>query len=571
MFLQQIQCTGTADSLNNSQQRSRLDTLESEKMIAQIDQIVDHIDELYKKAKEEEEEEEETNEVRSSKIDADQALECARQKLEKLDSREKLVEAFNKFTTSNNLKNIIHKHSTAVQTASIPFWSAMTKTGKKTSELDTQTLTDLLVLREILVVYQENRRLFSTIDRALIAAEGILKNLKKLSKISTTEPNEQQKTHEVDTEPYKLYTKLQQLYFAVKNAKCEYDRQLAEIAKENKISTKPAEQQPTQSDELQQKFDQAFTQLHEAQSNLNCEIWQYYDQQIPRKDYRLYSDENYELLRNWCTKQSQHSELAKELHRQISCFEAAYSRAPRPRNYRIIPQIMTNQLPCLLDPAIESCIDEYMKHVMDPTNMYNVCSSQEHYTDTPHQTNNDNITDQDKIGSSRKITTGMHIPKQADAGATQTDVFAYDNIQKSVNKLKKLDTAKSKTTPVAAATNVMDPIMYSVYNPQSDDDNSRLLTIGGIAILGVVTIGAGWYLFSNNDSNTIDNRKIRSNDNNNNTTKNRKIQLSRKTTTSMQLAKPADVIATKTTDVSAQPNALAQTHQEQTSANKQIK
>jgi hypothetical protein len=497
MFLQQIQCIGTADSLNNSQQRSRLDMLESEKMIAQIDQIVDHIEELYKKAKEEED----TNTVRSSKICTALAVHGATKKLKNLNSRQKLVEAFNKFTTSDNLKNIIHKHSTAVQTASIPFWSAMTKTGKKTSELDTQTLTDLLVLRKILLVHQVNRRLFSTIYRTLIAATEILENLKKLSEISTTEPNEQQKTHEVDTEPYKLYAKLEQLYSAVKHAKCEYDRQLAEIAKENKISTESAEQQPTQSDELQQKFDQAFIQLHQAHLNLDLEIWKYYDQQIPRK-YRAYSGENYELLRNWCAKQSQHSELAKELHSKISYFEkcyaddheAAYSRAPRPRNYRIIPQIMTNPVPCLLvpcllDPAIEDKIAQFLKYVIDPT-LYSRYHPQEREIDT---------------------------------------------------------------------------------STQSDDDNSRLLTIGGIAILGVVTIGAGWYLFSNDDSNTIDNRKIRSNDDNN-TASNRKMQLSRKTTTSMQLAKPADVSATQTTDVPGQPNALepnalAQTRQEQTSAN----
>jgi hypothetical protein len=502
MFLQQIQCTSTENNLNNSQEclsdyekKSTSQSSELRSMLAQIDKIICYIDELYQKA---------TNEERT-KTHVDEAIKCVDEQLQNLNSTDELVELLDSFSQNNKLKHIIHKDATAVQTASIHFWSAMIKTGKKTSELDTQTLTDLLVLREILVVYQEQRRLFSMIDTMLIAAEGILKNLKKLSKISTTEPNEQQKTHEVDTEPYKLYTKLKQLYFAVKHAKCEYDRQLAEIAKENKISTESAEQQPTQSDELQQKFDQAFTQLKAARSNLNYEIEQYGDLTILCKlsDDRAYLSNNCQSLLNWrklLEDQSQQLKLAEELLRQISCIanryaddrEAAYySRAAGRRyaNYRIIPRIATGQSLCLLDPAIESGIDECMKHVMDPS-------------------------------------------------------------------------------------------AYIVDEPHTNDDNSRLLTIGSIAILGVVTIGAGWYLFSNDDSNTIDNRKIRSNDDNN-TASNRKMQLSRKTTTSMQLAKPTNVSATKRTDVSAHNDntdittksvtTSTTTHQEQTSANKQIK
>jgi hypothetical protein len=500
MFLQQILYTSTENSLNNSQKclndyekKLTFQSSELRSMLAQIDQIVDHIDELYKKA----EEEEDTNTVRSSKIDANQALECTKEQLQKLHSREELVQILNSFSQNNKLKHIIHKDATAVQTASIHFWSAMIKTGKKTSELDTQTLTDLLVLREILVEYQTQRQLFPMIDTMLIAAEGILKNLKKLSEISTTEPNEQQKTHEVDAEPYKLYTKLEPLYFAVKHA---YDRQLAEIAKENKTSA-----ETTQSHELQQKFDQAFTQLKAERSNLNYEIEQYGDLTILCKlsDGRTYLSNNFQSLLNWrklLEDQSQQLKLAEELLRQISCIanryaddrEAAYDSCAAGRryaNYRIIPRIATGQSLCLLDPAIESGIDECMKHVMDPS-------------------------------------------------------------------------------------------AYIVDEPHTNDDNSRLLKIGGIAILGVVTIGAGWYLFSNDDSNTIDNRKIRSNDDNN-TASNRKMQLSRKTTTSMQLSKPEDVSATETTDVSAHNDntdittksvtTSTTTHQEQTSANKQIK
>jgi hypothetical protein len=490
MFLQQIQCMEVQTTLDSAQQQSRLDTLESEKMIetmlakidepeskamlARIYKIIYHIDNLYEQIKDK------TNETQ---IDVKQAIKCADEQLRELYQTEAVVAVLNKLSTNNKLKHIIHKNGITVETT-----------------LDTEVLNDLLVLKTILKEHQTWKHIIINIKITLKAAKKILDNLRLICEIEKADKIKPRKDKQRSNigEKHSQFAEEYQKFSMEYNCLNSCHRKLSEIAVQ------------LEKKQLQMQFDynnynQIIKQLHAAKvklytaiNNLSKNVRYTLSTQQHVQGSTPLDNKQEQLVDN---KQEQLDKLTMEINEIAICYFNEHDFAAyfinRYEKYSIEELILNTpaeKLPYLLDPTIEGKIHECLKHVMDPT-------------------------------------------------------------------------------------------MYSVDEPHTNDDNSRLLTIGGIAILGVVTMAAGCYLFSNDDSNTIDNRKIRSNDNNNNTTKsgkirsnddktttsNRTIQLSRKTNTSMQLAKPTNVSATKTTDVSAQPNALAQTHQEQTSANKQIK
>jgi hypothetical protein len=472
MFLQQIQCMeaqATLKTLDSAQQKLRLDTAESETIeatmvaavnddgIVKIDKIICYIDELYQKA---------INEERT-KTHVDEAIKCADEQLQKLHSRKELVQILNRLSRNNKLKHIIRENIDMETTSGIVL-SAMIKTGKKTSELDTQTLTDLLVLQEILVVYQTDRQVINNVDRTIKAVKKISENLMRILEILQTkkareklERNKREDTLQILDETYSNFVqKLLHQFLDLFTSLHDLQRQLNQTAKQLKIVPESNSTVESNLLQLEQNLDNKFKELKTLQLRLHTQITQLY------KEITEGNSEFTIGLKN--EQQNKVSNLQMEIC-DIACryIDDSYLAAEFIQRHKhsidkMALEIQADQLPCFADPRIEGKIDECMKHVMDPS-------------------------------------------------------------------------------------------AYIVDEPHTNDDNSRLLTIGGIAILGVVTIGAGWYLFSN--------------DNNNNTSNNRTIQLSRKTTTSMQLAKPINVSATKTTDVSAQPNALAQTHQEQIAAN----
>jgi hypothetical protein len=523
MFLQQIQCMDYRKIKNISQEESRSDKQKSETIesmvaavddsIVKIDKIICYIDELYKKGQNEQNSTEKTQQqseeqkvgVENSKIDADQALKCARQKLQNLNSTDQLVELLDSFSQNNKLKHIIRENIDMETTSGIVL-SDTAETREKTLELDTKTLTDLLVLQWILKEHQTERQVTASVNATLTAAREILRNMKQRPREITQLKQNGELTSSLVDVP--IYDKLPQLYCNLTNSKSALGRELSQIEYHLKAvfetELEAKQRQKMRLQKLQKKLKELFTEVKKYQLETHTEITKFQiavtsnnhaDSDNNNENANQSEDqaENFNLLVRAYTNRFSPPAPQQDVHRlqmQTSAgdeFDSSSSPAHQ-RQYEKHsrnPTIINNQLPCLLDPAIEGKITQCLKYVIDPT-LYSRYHPQEREIDT---------------------------------------------------------------------------------STQSDDDNSRLLTIGGIAILGVVTIGAGWYLFSNDDSNTIDNRKIRSNDNNNNTSNNRTIQLSQKTNTSMQLAKPTNVSATKRTDVSAQPNALAQTHQEQIAAN----
>jgi hypothetical protein len=482
MFLQQIQCMEVQTTLDSAQQQSRLDTLESEKMIetmlakidepeskamlARIYKIIYHIDNLYEQIKDK------TNETQ---IDVKQAIKCADEQLRELYQTEAVVAVLNKLSTNNKLKHIIHKNGITVETT-----------------LDTEVLNDLLVLKTILKEHQTWKHIIINIKITLKAAKKILDNLRLICEIEKADKIKPRKDKQRSNigEKHSQFAKEYQKFSMEYNCLNSYHRKLSEIAVQ--LEKKQLQMQFNYNEIIKQ-LHAARVKLHTAINNFSQNVRYTLSTQQHVQGSTPLDNKQEQLVDN---KQEQLDKLTMEINEIAICYFNEHDFAAyfinRYEKYSIEELILNTpaeKLPYLLDPTIEGKIHECLKHVMDPT-------------------------------------------------------------------------------------------MYIVDEPHTNDDNSRLLTIGGIAILGVVTMAAGCYLFSNDDSNTIDNRKIRSNDNNNNTTKNRKIQLSRKTTTSMQLAKPADVSATETTDVSAHNDNTDITtksvttsttiFQEQTAANSQI-
>jgi hypothetical protein len=505
MFLQQIQCMEVQTTLDSAQQQSRLDKQKSEtieSMVAAVDdsivdKIICYIDELYKKGQNEQNSTEKTQQqseeqkvgVENSKIDADQALKCARQKLQNLSSTDELIKLLDSFSQNNKLKHIIRENIDMETTFGIVL-SDTAETRQKTLELDTKTLTDLLVLKGVLNEYVKQKQLMRDFESRRDTAQKIIHDLYEILPIPSTNENSLQETIARDR-----YVKLCDIKSSFVFYHQEFCDSLHDVSKVFEIQsptvqTKKVQLEKMLKDRFQQmrnkhiELDEALRELQSTFMSINK-----FDDNANSNQAEAESNSNSSsqdkqglLAQKPNLQQLQIMQIRKTANSYVNSM-ASLIADQQAYDQKSTSLGITEQLPCLLDPAIESGIDECMKHVIDPT-MYSLYYPQEREIDT---------------------------------------------------------------------------------STQSDDSNSRLLTIGGIAILGVVTMAAGCYLFSNDD----------------NTTSNRTIQLSQKTNTSMQLAKPTNVSATKTTDVSTHNDntdittksvtTSTTTHQEQTSANKQIK
>jgi hypothetical protein len=416
-----------------------------------------------------------------------------------------LVNALNRFSGNNNLKYIIHAGLIAAQKISIPISSDLTKTAEKTVELDTKTLTDLLLLRWILDKYQKDQQVINNSISTMMQAQKISNNVTQiLDEAKVKDQNLKFEDAKLTENPvvymmWRVYEQFLYLYCDVNKFKLKFrlDNRVNKIENNQGFPDKLKYLFNAEHPLWQKNFTQLLPKLKTAQMRLDKHIMQFinavtWNKECEESDVSsIEKDKPAELILPFFEKYVE-SFGVPELNQRPS-IQTRLSRSEQLLDER--------ELVCMLNPTIEDKIAQFLTDVMKLT-LNSVDSSQNNKTDQKAQT---------------------------------------------------------------------------------DEFNSRLLTIGGVAILGVVTIGAGWYLFLNdndNNNNTTKNGKIRSNDDNN-TASNRKMQLSRKTTTSMQLSKPEDVSATETTDVSAHNDntdittksvtTSTTTHQEQTSANKQIK
>jgi hypothetical protein len=339
-------------------------------MIARIYDIIGHIDKLYARAKEEKAQH---NRVKDNKININQAINCANEQLQKLYSSEELVQILNRFSRNNKLKHIMADLIGVERTFSAGLLSAR-ETAEKPLELDTVTLTDLLVLRKILNKYQKQRQIIDNAVSTMEDAAKISVNLQKtMDIINLVDPRRELQTNlEIRAAVVGMNKKFMELYCHVNKFKFKFrfDDRVYKIECNPKL---PKEIKKIftheYTTESKQDFSKLFTELKIAQVKLHAEIIKF--QTALTSNNQADSDNNQNASTN----------------KHLSVFYQLYVKLfglPELRVQTSGSDDLNSKILCLLDPIIEDKIAEFLKHVMDPT-LYSVAQTDTLYSLAPPQ------------------------------------------------------------------------------------------------------------------------------------------------------------------------------------------